>query len=307
MHTTSDALASQKAAQQAGVIGRRQARDVGLSDRQIQRRVATSERVRILPGAFAFSAVPLTWWSWSFAAVVSLGTGGVLLAGLAAAVRRWVEPRFPITVAVPRESRPRWPREKLLAMRVPVASHEVVNADGLPITTRARTAADIAHTLPLGAAQDVLDRLLVLGHITLPELTEAVYRSKRNGAAQARHLVATAADRAASTAERLAQRLFQDAGLLAFVANYPVRCGRQVWKIDIAFVAAKVAVEINGWAIHRLPDRGRADYAKSADLQAAGWLVLTFTWNDLIERPHAVIERGRAALQGRELRTTNLR
>jgi len=262
---------------------------------------AAGEWIRILPGAFALSAVPRTWWSWAFAAIISVGFGSVLLASSAAAVRRWVDPTFPITVGVPRESRPGWPRDKLIPMRVHVPEQEVVNADGLPITTRARTAADIAHTLPLAVAQDIIDRLLVLEHITLPELADAVSQSSRYGAAQAKQVVANAADRAASKAERIAHKLFRDARLPGFVANYPVRCRGLVWKIDIAFVAAKVAVEINGWAIHRLPDRGRADYAKAADLQAVGWIVLTFTWHDLVDRPHAVLARVRAVLNSRTI------
>ena len=78
-----------------------------------------------------------------------------------------------------------------------------------------------------------------------------------------------------------------------------VWAGGIAYKVDIAFVAAKVAIEINGWAVHRLPDRGRADYAKAADLQAAGWIVLTFTWHDLVDRPHQVLTRVRAALNSR--------
>ena len=62
-----------------------------------------------------------------------------------------------------------------------------------------------------------------------------------------------------------------------------------------------VAIEINGWAFHSAPDRGRSDAAKVADLQLAGWLVLTFSWHDLVSRPHYVVAKVRAALAARSV------
>ncbi|MGE0300837.1 MAG: endonuclease domain-containing protein [Pseudonocardia sp.] len=66
--------------------------------------------------------------------------------------------------------------------------------------------------------------------------------------------------------------------------------------IDGAFVRARIAVEVDGWASHADVDRFRADRRKGNALLAAGWLVLRFTWHDLTTRPLACVAEIRAAL-----------
>jgi very-short-patch-repair endonuclease len=69
------------------------------------------------------------------------------------------------------------------------------------------------------------------------------------------------------------------------------------WTIDLAFVEAKLAVEVDGWAWHVDVDRFRADRRKGNALTRAGWTVLRFTWHDLVNRPRYVVGEIRAALR----------
>ena len=53
--------------------------------------------------------------------------------------------------------------------------------------------------------------------------------------------------------------------------------------------AARVAVEVDGWAWHSDVERFREDRRRQNALVLAGWTVLRFTWDDLMRRPETVV------------------
>jgi len=294
-----DAAVAARTRNQHGVISRQQARALGLSSRQIDRRQADRTWLRLLPETYVLAGISPGWMSWAWAALLAAGRDAALVASSAASLRGWSSQTWPITLAVPPERRLRWNSERVACLRLTVPSEDVVLIDGLPTTSRLRTAVDVAHLLPLAAAQEILDRMLVLGVVELGALTEAIASSRRQGSRQARALMRTAADLAASEAERLAHRVFTTAGLGGWQANVDVAAGGRHVTVDLAFVAARVAVEINGWAFHSSPEQRRRDERKIVDLQLAGWIVLSFGWYDLVSRPEWVVERVRTALAAR--------
>jgi hypothetical protein len=80
-------------------------------------------------------------------------------------------------------------------------------------------------------------------------------------------LLVAAADRADSAAERLLVRILRDAGITGWVLGYPFGS----WRIDLAFPARKVAIEVDGWAWHVDAERFRNDRRKQNALVRAGW------------------------------------
>jgi hypothetical protein len=80
----------------------------------------------------------------------------------------------------------------------------------------------------------------------------------RRGWTEAGRLIAAAADRADSAAERILKQLLRDAGITGWVVGH--RFGPHL--IDLAFPARRVAVEVDGWAWHVDVDRFRADRRK---------------------------------------------
>jgi very-short-patch-repair endonuclease len=66
---------------------------------------------------------------------------------------------------------------------------------------------------------------------------------------------------------------------------------------DVAFPAARLAIEVDGWAWHRDGERSRAGRRRRNALVAAGWTVPRFTWYDLTERPAEVLTEVVAALR----------
>ena len=105
-------------------------------------------------------------------------------------------------------------------------------------------------------------------------------------------MLAVAADRAASHAERLLVGLLRAARITGWKLNYQV----QGYLIDLAFPAQRVAIEVDGWAWHVTADRFVDDRRRQNALVNLQWTVLRFTWHDLVGRPDGVVDEIRVAL-----------
>ncbi len=114
-------------------------------------------------------------------------------------------------------------------------------------------ALETAVALPDGSA--FLDRALQI-HVRFPALYRSYCRNLgRQGSSVAGRLITAAADRADSAAERLLVRLLRGAGNTGWVLGHPFG----PYRIDLAFPAAKVGIEVDGWAWHVDAARFRND------------------------------------------------
>jgi very-short-patch-repair endonuclease len=92
--------------------------------------------------------------------------------------------------------------------------------------------------------------------------------------------------------------LLRRSGVTGGQANIEIRDSRGVIGVaDVAFKAARLVVELDGWAFHTTPERFQRDRERQNRLVAAGWTVLRFTWRDLIERPDYVMASVRRMLR----------
>lgn len=108
-----------------------------------------------------------------------------------------------------------------------------------------------------------------------------------------------AADGTQSDAERLLAGLLCDAGLPAggpagWQANHLVSghtVGGRRWRhsIDIAWVAKRVGIEVDGRACHGTAEAFEKDRERHRHLAAAGWRTIQVTWSMLTRRPREVI------------------
>ncbi|MEO9222339.1 MAG: DUF559 domain-containing protein, partial [Mycobacteriaceae bacterium] len=129
--------------------------------------------------------------------------------------------------------------------------------------------------------------------VRLPQLHAAHQRNAgRYGAQRAAPLLTVAADRAGSHAERVLLRLLREAGITGWRPNHPVLR----YRVDVAFPAERLAVEVDGWAWHHDVDRFGHDRRRQNELTNAGWRVLRFTWEQLTEEPATVIRQIRHEL-----------
>lgn len=278
---------------QDGVFSRAQATACGISAKALRSRVARGAVVVVAPGVYRAASHRPTAWGRVVAAALWAGPGAVVDGPAAAFLHRMSVPStaFPVVgVTVPAHAR-RTPPDRIRVRRRTLDAADRTERRGVAVTAPALTALETAVALTDGTT--FLDRVLQRG-LPFPELLAAFQRGVgTHGWARARELVVEAADRADSRAERRLVAHLRRAGLTGFVLGWPFG----PWRVDVAFVPERLAVELDGWAFHSDPTRFRADRRKQNALVAAGWTVLRFTWQDVRDRPGDTVGRIRSALR----------
>ena len=79
--------------------------------------------------------------------------------------------------------------------------------------------------------------------------------------------------------------------------HHVVRTSRRAFELDFALIDHRVDLEVDGWAHHSSRRAFEADHERDAELAAAGWHVLRFTWHEVTERPSWVAARIDALLR----------
>lgn len=178
------------------------------------------------------------------------------------------------------------------------ASH-VTTAHGVPVTTPARTAVDLACERPLPEAVVALDAFLAARRTTVDALLALLDEcAGRRGVRTARRALHLSDSGAESPMESRLRVLLVLAGLPAPAVQHEVRnqTGRFVARVDLAYVDARLAIEYDGRDNHLEPGRFLHDRHRHHDLGDAGWQVLRFTADDVLRHPAGVVARVRRAL-----------
>ena len=276
------------ASRQFGLFTRAQARACGYSAYQIQRRLRIGDWQVVLGSTLAAAGLRVTPAVLDRAAQMSVP--GSTLAG-PAALRTWkiIVPDERPHLYVGRHGGSRIPGVRLL-YETP-DPHDVFLYQGLPATKLAASVVDCLRLLPESAAMSLVDRALQRGWLSLDELIlRAGARVGRPGAPRLVRLVRLTNCGARAESERVLLSLLRRGGVTGGQANIEIRYSRGVIGVaDVAFKAARLVVELDGWAFHTTPERFQRDRERQNRLVAAGWTVLRFTWRDLIERPDYVM------------------
>jgi very-short-patch-repair endonuclease len=276
-----------------GVITLSQALDCGLSRSAISRRVQSGHWRRYAQGVYFVDDRPFTAAAGIRAAVWSYGDRAVASGLTAAWWHQLIQtPPKVVEVTIPRNSHGR-SRPGTRVRRRDLRPDDVVERLALRVTTMELTAIEAA--VRRGGDAGLMDTALQR-HTNLPDLWRAHLRNKgRYGSPRSRILLQSAGDGTRSQAERLFIQLLRNNHITGWKTNYPV--GSDI--VDVAFVACKLAIEIDGWAFHSDPDAFRKDRARQNRISLLGWQVLRFTWWDLMEQPERVIAELQAAISAR--------
>lgn len=276
-----------------GVITLAQARNIGLSDKTVRRRVQSGAWRRCSRGVFFVDDRPFTDAARIRAAVWGYGAYAVA-SGLAAAWWLDLTKYAPdvVEVTVPRNSHGR-SCAGCRVRRRDLAQADVVALRGLGVTALPLTVVEAA--VRPGGGPKLVDAALQR-RVELRALWKSHLRNKgRYGSPAARRLLQAADGGARSAAERIFLRLLQDASITGWKANHPVAG----FRVDVAFPELKLAVEIDGLAFHSDTEDFHHDRVRQNAIALAGWQVLRFTWLDLTEYPDRVIAEVRRAISAR--------
>jgi len=277
---------------QEGVISLYQAVSAGLGPRGVCNRVGSGRWERVHPRVFRATDHAFTDRARLRAAALWAAPRAAV-SGLAAAWWHGLVECCPavIELSLPRDRRPR-AQPGIRVRRRDLHLADLVCVRGIWLTDVPLTVLECAVQLgPDGPA--LLDRVLQR-QVRLETLRRAHRRNLgQRGSTAAGTLLAVAACGGESEAERRLVRLLRRAGIEGWVLGYRV----DGYRIDLAFPAARVAVEVDGWAHHRDAERFRQERRRQNELVLAGWTILRLTWDDLTHRPTTVLSHIRAALE----------
>ncbi len=285
-----------------GVVTTHELIDAGLSHRQIATRVNAGWLERLHPGVYRIGGSVRTFDQLSLAACQAIG-GKVAVSHRAAAMVWGLDLPEPapveVTVGATRSAR--------LSAVVVHRSRDLVGAHvtrrhGLPVTKPARTLVDLgavasAATLA-GAFDDFVGRRLVT-IAGVEAMLEATASRGRRGAGALRRLLDSRLDdhnMSRTRLEDLLIRLADSAGIQRPEFQYPILLGGRRRRIDVAFPALHIAIEVDGYQSHSRFDVFQDDRVRANELELAGWTVLRFTWHQLRDRPDYVVGVLRRAL-----------
>ena len=220
-----------------------------------------------------------------------------VIAGVAASALHgapWVDPWAPIElVGVKSEG-----QDGLIARSERIAADEITRISGLPVTSRVRTAFDLARHLDRPEALARLDALMWNQRFQIGDVLALSERYPRaRGIRQLRELLTLVDGGSSSPRESRIRLLLIDAGFPQPETQIAVLRGvTPVAWLDMGWRDFQVAVEYDG--DHHRKNRRQyvKDIARLRMLEALGWIVVRVIAED---KPRDIIDRVEAALAQR--------
>ncbi|MFT3860844.1 hypothetical protein [Micropruina sp.] len=174
--------------------------------------------------------------------------------------------------------------------RTPLDPDDIEVSDGLTRTTLARTVIDLARYGDLAFGVAAADRALRVGLPREALATQLTAAPRRFGIAQARTVVELADRRSETAGESLSRVALWRLGLAPDELQFKVPTGGQLYRSDFAWLEAKVLGEFDGkvkYGALLRPGESSADVVmrekrREADLRAAGWWIVRWTYADVM-------------------------
>lgn len=281
---------------QHGLVTRAQLLSAGVADHVIERRVRSGRLLRVHRGVYQADAV-VGAGAREMAAVLACG-GGCRLSHRSAGVL-WqvaVSGASDGLIEVTMQRRRRRHIAGIRAHRVnDLAPDETTILDGIPVTTPARTLLDLGECLGPRELEQALARAERTGLVTREAVRAMVQRHPQHRGARELRQLLNGDQPAAFT------RSGAEEALLALVRKarlpMPVMNARLLrYEVDFLWPGPRLVVEVDGMAFHGSARAFVEDRRRDAELTAAGYRVIRFTWQDITERWEATLVRLAQAL-----------
>lgn len=159
------------------------------------------------------------------------------------------------------------------------------------VTDPLRTVIDCARDLPFDEALCVADSALRSGDVTKRELVEAADAQRGPGSRRAREVAEAASDRAANPLESVLHAICRGVRGLTVVQQLPIHELETYAQVDLCDEGLRLVIEAEGYETHGTRAGFDRDCRRYTVLATAGWLVLRFTWTQVMFEPEWVTAR----------------
>jgi hypothetical protein len=169
---------------------------------------------------------------------------------------------------------------------------------GVPVTTAARTVADIARTSTFMEGVVVADSALYQRQTYKSDMRRVLASCGRwPGLERARQVVDFASPLAESVLESCARVFLHELRLPApmLQANIVDRSGHSIARVDFCWAEFRTVAEADGLLKYNGREDAIAELKRDRLLREAGWEVVHFTWKELFTDPAVVAARIRTA------------
>ena len=268
----------------------------------MRRLVSTGRWQQPFPGAFWPSGSSPSWEGRLRAAVLAVGDEAA--ASHRSAARLWRFEGFEIedVIEITTSRRIRW--EDVVIHRS-IWRRDTTRVRGLRASTATQTLLELGSVVSPGRLEAALDSALIQGLTSIPYLERKVAENGgrgRPGVGPLKQVLRARIDdtpRQSELERMFLSRVVRRHRLETPVSQFRVVDGERHMLIDFAYPDRLVGVEVLGWRFHWGRTRWERDLARHNRLAAKDWLILYFSWTDVMKRPEWVAARVRDALRGR--------
>jgi very-short-patch-repair endonuclease len=290
---------------QDNLVTRAQALSVGLSKDQLWRRVRNGHLVEVQPRVYRLRFADAGARQAIRAAVMSSGGAASHLSAA------WLHGLVSGAPGRPHVSLPRDRgfRGRGVEVHRPCdwSPEDLGEVEGITVTGPVRTVVDVGASVTATRLLRIVERGLNQELFTVEDVKRrlaSLARQGRTGAGPLRQLLAVrSADLAASESdlESLLWDVIRRSELPLPERQVPVEFAGRRYRLDLAYRAERIALEGDGFGVHTRRATFVRDHRRQNDLLLAGWLVIRFTWEHIVQRPDYLVETVQAALEARKV------
>ena len=291
------------AGRQHGVLSRAQVLATGGDDDFIAWRLRTEAWARVAPGVYGLPGWPPTWKRFLWIAHLAVGPGSVVSHQAAAALHGFYTFKpGPVVLTVVHGDHER-PGPWTVRQSTDLRPTDITTADGLAVTTPARTLFDLSAVLSRPRYERVLDDAHVSRCCRIEDV-EALYRALRRPGKRGMKMLGQVIEcrgsgyvPTASELERRLVKLLRRGGLPDPSRQYPLpwRVGAE-GRVDLAYPEHRVVIEGDGRRWHSRMDQMAADRRRDREAVRHGWRPYRFVWEEITGQPEMVCQAVRDAL-----------
>lgn len=269
------------AARQDGLVSAAQLHDLGCRPRTLKRAVDRKQLRRVRTGVYAVGGAPPSQWQRLRAACLAGGPHVIASHGSAAALHGlpgFLPGAVEVTSMYGRPVRLSGVRSHTTSLLTP---EDVVEVDGIPVTSAVRTVVDVAPEVSLRLLATIVDHASRLRLCTPDQLERRLVQLGGRGRPGTVPLRRVLEDRTGgdSGLEATWLQALRRAGLAPPALQHQVVAGHRVFLLDFAWPEARVGMEVDGWQAHGTRTAWDHDHDKINAYLEAGWRVLFVTSN----------------------------